>query len=431
VESGAPSHGALTHEITLDGKAEPLGENAVVLPEGFVVKELFLREGGAIAAGDTVAVLDAVQIEQQLNDARRELESAQLAAAAKNVKADVIPEDAVTKAELQLERAMEDAAIAEEAARQIVNRARSEASRARSDRRDLYEYGDAMDEELDAATQAIVDAEIVLEDAQLAYEKAVTDGERAIVDAERAIEEAIRAETEKEQADAAEAESKRLETGRDYLGITNLQARIAELEALLAEKGRVTADKAGLVTGLNIKPGDMTTASGAYLLAGQTVGSIFTAPASKEEAERLTAGDSVNLVFPGMKDAVSAKLSAIKPPEEAGGDYSLEILLPELQLAPGTIGTLEAAKRGTENTLVPLTALYSEGSEDRGYVFVLRERSTTMGAQTVVERLDVEILDRGESMAAVNAAFSPDDKIVIASSRPLFPNDRVRLEQTS
>jgi multidrug efflux pump subunit AcrA (membrane-fusion protein) len=287
-----------------------------------------------------------------------------------------------------------------------------------------------MEEELEAAGQAIVAAEIVREDAELAYEKAVTEGERAIADAELAIKDAKRAAAEQELADAADAETRRLESGRDYLGITELQARIAELEALLAEEGRDTADKPGLVTALYIKTGDMTTAGGAYLLAGQTVGSLFTAPASAEDAERLAAGDTVQLIIPGRKDAVTAKLSAIKPPEEAGGEYSLEVLLPDLQLPPGTIGTLEAVKRSGENTLVPLTALYSDGSEDRGYVFVLRERSTTMGIQTVVERLDVEILERGDTRAAVNAAFSPDDEIAVASSRPLLPGDRVRLELT-
>jgi multidrug efflux pump subunit AcrA (membrane-fusion protein) len=431
VEAGEPSFGALTHEIVLSGKAEPLGENAVVLPEGYVVKELFLREGAAVAAGDVVAVLDTAQIEQLLADAERELESAQLDAAARNVKPEVLAGDAVAKAELQLERAKEDALVTEEAARQVVDRAANAARRARNDRWDLHENGEDTDEALwEAATEAVVLAEIAQEDAELAYQKAVTEGERAIADAELAIEEAERAEAEKELADAADAEARRLETGRDYLGVTALQTRIAELEALLAEEGRITADSSGLVTALHIKPGDMTTAGGAYLLAGQTVGSLFTAPASEDEAERLAAGDNVRLVVPGMKDAVSTKLSAIKPPEEPGGEYSLEVLLPDLQLPPGTPGTLEAVKRSGENTLVPLTSLYSEGSEDRGYVFILRERSTTMGVQTVVERLDVEIIERGDTRAAVNAAFSPDDEIAVASSRPLLPGDRVRLEPT-
>ncbi|MDR2908666.1 MAG: hypothetical protein LBU86_02110, partial [Oscillospiraceae bacterium] len=286
VTAGAPSRGALTHEITLNGNAEPLGENAVALPEGFVVKELLLREGARIAAGDAVAVLDTAQIERLLADARRELSASQLDIAARNVKAEVPKKDTLTGAALALERAREDAIAAEEAASHAVYRATDEHRRAREARKDLRDSGDYTDEQLDAAGQAVRAAAAALEDARLARERAVTEGERAILDAQNALLEAERAAAEQDLTDAADEETKRLETGRAYLGVAALQARIAELEALLEQGGRVTAGAAGLVTALHIKPGDMTTAGGAYLLAGQATGSVFTALAPKEDAER-------------------------------------------------------------------------------------------------------------------------------------------------
>ena len=182
------------------------------------------------------------------------------------------------------------------------------------------------------------------------------------------------------------------------------------------------------MTALSVKAGDVTTVGGAFLLAGREK-SVFTATGTKKETERLLAGDAVEIVLNGRREPISAVVTAVNAPKETGGSYSVTVELPGEGLTADTPGALTAIKKaGGESHLLPLTALYSDGGENRGYVFLLRERNTTMGPQTVVERLDVEILDRGKSTAAINGAFSPDDKVITASSRGLNDGDRVRLE---
>lgn len=428
VTAGAPGYGALTHEIVLQGETGALGEAAVMLPAGFPVREVVLQEGQRVAEGDLVAVLDTEAVQRQLQSARRELEDARLAAAAQTVRAELPERDALAEAELRLERARLDAETAAEAAKTAIARAESRLREAQRERSRLRYEDDYEDGELEAVQEQILQYGYEVEDAVRAEEEARRKAAREIEDAELALEAAWQSVEDAALREAAEAESHRLAAGREALGVSEKQAAVAELEALLAAEGKITADRDGIVTSLALRPGDVTGAGGAFLLSGQS-GVSFTAEATKQEAARLTAGDRVELTFAGQREPVGAVITAVRPPEKAGEPYTVAAELTDTELTPGTAGTLTARIRAAaDTTLAPLSALYTENSPERGYVFVLREKDTTMGVQTVVERLNVEILDRGKTMAAVRAAFAPDDRMVTASSRPLADGDRVRLE---
>ncbi len=457
VTAAAPSRGTLTHEIKLQGSAEPTGETAVTLPEGFLIKELFIRVGTRVAPGDVVALLDTEYIERKLQILRRELEEQTLANAARQARASApaqhseVQRNLLQEADNALERAKQDAESLEKAANEAVLRARDELDEAkddlreaRHDRRDMIDDGyedaeldaieaaiDALREDVSAKEWALSQAERAQEDARVKAARGVEDAERGIADAERETENDALARIAQQQKDSAEAEAARLENAQGGLTMTEMRERIAALEQLFSDGGRILSVRDGVVTVLNVKAGDVTTGGGAFLLAGQEK-SLFTATGTKKETERLSPGDPVEIELSGRREPIAATVASINAPKETGDGYSVAVELAGEGVPANTPGTLTAVKRqNAESQLLPLTALYSDGGETRGFVFVLRQRDTTMGMQTVVERLDVEIIDRGKSMAAIEGAFSPDDKVITASSRSLNDGDRVRLEKQS
>jgi hypothetical protein len=332
-----------------------------------------------------------------------------------------------------LERAKENAVIAVDKAKLQLSQTQSEFGDLRRERRRMYDDG-YEETDMEAIENQISAKEWEVEEAERAVEEARILAEREIEDAEQAVRDAIRQKSENEQRESAETRGKNLSSGRIRLAIEEKQAQIAELEVLLAEGGLVTAKagQTGLVTALNLDAGDITSGAGAFLITGQG-GSLFTALGTKKETDRLSPGDPVEIELTGIREPITAEVADIKPPVEPGGRYTVTVdLLKDSAegVQPNTQGTLTAVKRaGSDTQLLPLTALYTEGGVTRGYVFLLRERDTTMGMRTIAERLDIEIIDRGKSMAAVVGAFSPDDKVITASSRVLIDGDFVRLDE--
>lgn len=429
VAVSAPSYGALTYQVLLQGYTAVGTEAAVTLPAGFPVQELYLREGERIEAGDPVALLDVDAIRQKLKQAQTQLEDARLTAAADRIRTEM-PQtnDPLESARLRLERAEQDAKSADKAASAAIARAESDLRLAQRERRKLLDEDDYTDAELSAVQQEVSAAGYAVDDAIRAGEQADKDAQREIQDAQRGVTEAQRQQQAADQTDAAQQESQRLAGGRHALTMEEKQAAVAELQTLLEEEGRITAQQGGIVTGVRIQTGEITAVGGAFLLSGQG-GCVFHAQATKEEAARMAPGDRIELTLSGHSSVVDGQISSIQPPQNPGDTYTITVQLPDVDLPPDQPGTLSAVKRSSqETTLVPLSALYTENSKDRGYVFVLRERSTTMGSQLAVERLAVDILDRGKAMASVQASFAPDDRIVTASSRFLTDGDRVRVE---
>ena len=74
---------------------------------------------------------------------------------------------------------------------------------------------------------------------------------------------------------------------------------------------------------------------------------------------------------------------------------------------------------------MPLTALHSDG--DKYYVYVINEKDTILGTETAVDKVQVEILDKNNEQAAIDGAFSWNQKFVLTSSKTLRDGDRVRL----
>ena len=58
------------------------------------------------------------------------------------------------------------------------------------------------------------------------------------------------------------------------------------------------------------------------------------------------------------------------------------------------------------------------------------EKESVLGKITVVERVDVEILDKNDQYAAVEGAFLESNEVLVHSNKTVNTGDRVRKEES-
>ena len=167
----------------------------------------------------------------------------------------------------------------------------------------------------------------------------------------------------------------------------------------------------------------------ALLLAGEANGGIFTAQFAGELEKYLSPGDeavirlgSSQMPIEGLK-LETVSVSAVDP-----SMLDVTVRPPEGALAVGTAAELEVRRKSREYPcLVPLSALH----EDNGAYFLLvtREKMSVLGTELTAARLDVTVLEKNETMAAIDAgALNSGQGFLAASGKAVNVGDRVRLE---
>ena len=248
-----------------------------------------------------------------------------------------------------------------------------------------------------------------------AYDEAIKQRKSTIQSADRSLEDA----NTPESVDTASALTENDDLQEKQLAVDKLQK-------VMDAGGKVTAPSDGLVTKVNATTGEATTEDTAIRISDQSAGYKFTATLDKSDAKFLAKDDKVTLDLGNGTSVEGLKIQSIDVSQEDKNSYELTVSIPAKVKKIGTIATLKVEKASKKyDTCVPLTALHSDG--DKYYVYVINEKDTILGTETAVDKVQVEILDKNNEQAAVDGAFSWDQKFVLTSSKTLRDGDRVRL----
>lgn len=248
-----------------------------------------------------------------------------------------------------------------------------------------------------------------------AYDEAIKQRKSTIQSADRSLEDA----NTPESVDTASALTENDDLQEKQLAVDKLQK-------VMDAGGKVTAPSDGLVTKVNVTTGEAMTEDTAIRISDQSAGYKFTATLDKSDAKFLAKDDKVTLNLGNGTSVEGLKIQSIDVSQEDKNSYELTVSIPAKVKKIGTIATLKVEKASKKyDTCVPLTALHSDG--DKYYVYVINEKDTILGTETAVDKVQVEILDKNNEQAAIDGAFSWDQKFVLTSSKTLRDGDRVRL----
>lgn len=420
VETVRMATGTIKHEVTGNGRVEAGREVAVYTETGQRVKEICVQEGDAVKRGDVLFTLDMDKLNEQIAETQQEMEKIKLQSEdVQNAKAleQQNQQTAKQRAQEDYNQAVSqgDATVTEakrawdEAEQALQNFINSSADAGEGSEGDAS--GDAAERETQKAALEQAAAE-----AKAAYDAAVSSRIDNIRTAARALE------------DAAMAKSTPDSTAKQN-DITRQQQELA-LDKLIALKdagGEVKSTVDGIVTQVVVTTGDLTSDGAAVRLADTSEGGRLTVSVDKSYLEYLAIGSPVDLQPVGSKNVISDyTISSMTKNTQDDNLMDVTIDLPKGVIETGTfVDATIAPKSENYTTVIPLQAL--RGSQNEYYVLILEEEQGVMGSELVVKRLDVEVVDKDSTSAALQEGLlTGEQEIISNSSRIIQEGSKVR-----
>lgn len=268
---------------------------------------------------------------------------------------------------------------------------------------------------LTAAQEAVQQGKTDVQQKKSSLEEVKAAGEDAKKAAARAVEDASMGQG----ADASQA--------INDLSMEEWQKQLEKLKKLQKEEGIIKASQEGVVTKLYVDAGQRTTDTAAVMLGDVSSGLLFTAQIGKEDAEYVAVGDTVSLKGVG-KSLENCPVISVET-DETGQMLQVTVETEPGVFSPGETATMEASRSSEEfGRVIPMTAILQE--EQKTYVMIADTEETVLGSQNVARKIEVEVLDKNASYAAVDgAALDSEMWVITEQDRYVEAGDRVRLIQ--
>ena len=475
VETVRISPGTIEHKVTAIGRVQAGKETAVYTESGQRVKEICVQEGKSVKAGDVLFLIDMEELEEQILAAQQELEKTKLQnqdlqnaksfeQSNQSMARHRAQEDynqAVTQGDslvAEAKKAWDDAEWAlqqflsstpkpepegggdslsdqagsgqegatadagqsglqtsEEDVSHPQSPSSADGSSVQTQAPPSAEEGSGA-EEWEARKSSLEQAAA---EAKAAYDVAVSSRADNVRAAARAIEDAARPQS------AADSTQKQNEITRQQQDLA-----LNKLLALKKAGGEITAGVSGVVTQILVSTGDFTSEGAAMRVTDDSAGSRIVFPVSKFEEDYVSKGSPVKLKAAGSKDFISDyTISSVTENEQDNMLLDVAVDLPQGVFEAGVMVTAEIVPNSEDYTcIIPLQALHEE--QNGSYVLILQEQRGVLGTELAVQRLDVKVLDKNNTDAALEEGLlTSEQEIISSSNRMIQEGSRVRRSQ--
>lgn len=379
VTAAKPSERSIEHIVTATGRVEQDQELAVITQPNILVKHVLVREGQSIKKGDALLQLDLESLQDQMDRVTQSIDAL----------------------ETGISRAKEDYNQTTEKNRKAVNQAASRLKDAK-DALASYKKKGEQDEAMLAQLQDSVTA------AQDAYDAACAAQQEGNTTSKRALEDAQAANTGEETLDSLRAQRK-------------------QLSQIKENGGRILAPADGVITKIITAVGEKTTDTAAVTMTDNSTGLRFSAEITKDDAAYVSIGDPVTLQAAG-KEVEDIKVDTIEA-DETGEKLTVTVKLPAGELLLGQSADMTVSRNSEKySCTIPLMALFQENNKN--FVYVIAEKDTVLGKKKVARKMDVKVLDKNTTYAALDQnALDKDSQIVVDMDRYVEDGDEIRLAE--
>lgn len=321
-------------------------------------------------------------------------------------------EEALAAAEEDLELAKEEQDILVEEAKASLRSAEEDYDdrsyntlKAQEDCKKAYEDGvKAEDEKLAQAQRRVLELEEALRQSGQNLENArITDA-------------GTRSEEEKTR------EISRLRQESMELDLEQKRRSLAKVEELISREGAVTAVSRAVVAGLDLQEGGLIGAADQIRLAEGRM--LFQAQVDKEDAALLAQGQRMSLKRTGEAKELNAVVESVDRLSE-DGKCTVSASLAEGEGWLGeTCSFTVVLQSGVYPMVIPIEALREDTI---GYFcLAVQPEKTILGEELTAVRVNVEVLEKSSTSAAVSGAVTSVTPLVLSSNKSVSPGDRVR-----
>jgi len=212
------------------------------------------------------------------------------------------------------------------------------------------------------------------------------------------------------------------------LDIANQEGIVSMLSQLIAQDGIMYALYPGRVS-MAAQAGGTTTTAPVITLQDIAGGFEANLQIPMRDAERLAIGSETIVATGGgsmfFTPTAIATVSAISQPDE-NELATITLQLPESNWSVGQrIDAEVVLSRSSYDVSIPISALRSD---DMGYfIYVMEHRSTVLGVQNIVVRVNIIINASDSNMVSVSGAIGRGSQIIVGSNKAVSAGDRVRV----
>lgn len=209
------------------------------------------------------------------------------------------------------------------------------------------------------------------------------------------------------------------------------ELKLSKLEKLLKAQGKIASPISGIVTKVNLTTGDRTPDGTAIMLADTEKGTKLAVQIPMEQEKYLARGDEVIITPAGNKKPLEGyTVDTVRTNEENRELLDVSVRLPGDLLEIGTSAELECTKTSESYDIcVPVQAL-RVGEQNQYFVLVLQETNSILGTELTARRVDVTVLDKNESTAALApGTLGSNQDLIVDSDRYVEAGSRVRLKE--
>ena len=331
-------------------------------------------------------------------------------------------DEELERAELELERAGEDLEDIREEEDLKVEEARAKMYAAEEDYEDV-DYGER--ENQDDLLKAYEDA-LKAEDEKLKEAgRKVQDLEEGLYQAMEKVENARVSDAGTAAGEAAAREMSVLKQESMKLDMEEIQKKQRKIEEFIDSKGQIKAPVDGVVVDTGLQAGDRIQDGRQLRLA---VGGLeMKAQIDRETAGAglLKKGSMMQVKLAGQSKNVETEVEDLNHLAE-DGKIQVTAGMPEGQ---GRLGDLVSftvnMESGAYPCVIPIEALRED---NKGYYCLAAEpEKTILGDEQKAVRIQVDVLEKSSSAAAVSGPVTKEMKLITESGKPVSEGDRVRV----
>ena len=331
-------------------------------------------------------------------------------------------EEELERAKLEFDRAGEDLEDIRDEEDLKVEEARAKMYAAEEDYEDV-DYGERENQE---------DLRRAYEDALKAEDDKLEQAGRKVRDLEESLYQAMEKVENARVSDAGTAAGEAAGRGMSglkqesmKLDMEEIQKKQRKIEELIDAKGQIKASVDGVVVDTGLQTGDRIQDGHQVRLA---VGGLeMKAQIDKETAGAglLKKGVRMQVKLAGQSKKVEAEVESV---DQMAEDGKIQVTA-RMQEGEGRLGDLVSfavnMESGAYPCVIPMEALRED---NKGYYCLAAEpEKTILGEELKAVRIQVEVLEKSSSAAAVSGLVTKDMKLITESGKPVSEGDRVRV----
>lgn len=255
-----------------------------------------------------------------------------------------------------------------------------------------------------------------------AEEMQLVAAERNFEDAKIGLKEAKISDLNTAKNNNVNRQTQNIDFELSEMDIQNKEESVAEIKNILKNEGKVTSPVTGVLVEYGVVIGNRITGTERICFALSNYG--FEAKVTKDEVKHLAVGDEMIVQVGDSKEELSIILESIST-EDTEGKITITGIMPKGNYSVGTPASFKVSKQSKQyRNTIPIQALRMD-TNNKTYVLITEETNTILGNELTALRMDVTVLEKDYTMAAIENGLS--DNIIVSSNKNIKAGDRVRL----